>query len=196
MPAFIFNRTEWPSIQRTLYQGLGLMDRAWFPFWIYCTADGRLTDFYAEKTFEAGWHGESVDGSCVETPGQWMMSLDLPAHLLQHVAMTCGFEVHTPEGDLESLELGGSRPGTMHAAGISATILTFNSLDCRGGCGGTGSWFELHSLLWDRASGQVGFLVWYLDASVPGVVASNSVTFPSESGFDQAFPNATWQVDP
>jgi hypothetical protein len=51
------------------------------------TADGKLTEFYGERTDVPGWYGKIVDGTCVSTPDTWTMSVNVPAHHLDRVAM-------------------------------------------------------------------------------------------------------------
>src|SRR4029079_9916750 len=49
-PAFLFSEIPWDFINRTLYAGLGVADGVWYPFWLYCSNDGRLPDFPRHMT--------------------------------------------------------------------------------------------------------------------------------------------------
>ena len=192
MQAFIFNFSEWSEIQRTLYQGLAVKEGVWFPFWLYCTSDGKLDQVWAERTDRPGWTAVAVDGTCAPTSEIVTGAIDLPANTLRNVAMTCGFAA-TSTGRNGDVDLGSSRPGHMTYPGYSATILVFNTLDCRSGCGSR-SFFELHALMWDRARNEVGFQIWYFDPLIAGVRTDNTITLPSVTSLNVGFPDATWQL--
>jgi hypothetical protein len=195
IPAFIYNKSTWSDIDRTVLHGLGVIGDTWFPFWVYCTSDGKLTEFYGERTDAPGWTGKFVDGTCASTPVVWTMSVSIPAHHLDRVAMTCGFDVTTPGGGSDVVELASSRPGEMaFPPGHDATMLVFNTADCRGGCGGTGSWFELHSIMWDPGRNEVGLIIWYLDSLTGGVRTDYSLILPSGQFLSKTFAGATWQL--
>ncbi len=191
--AFIFNVTDWSDIDRMVFSGLAVSDGTWFPFWLYCTDDGKLDRFWAERTDRPGWTGVIVDGTCAATSELATSPIDLPATTLRRVALTCGFDVHTSTGINGQVDLGSSRPGHMTYPGYAATILVFNTNDCRVGCGSR-SFFELHSILWDSARGEVGFQIWYLDQAVPGVVTDNTIVLPTVTSLNVAFPDATWEL--
>jgi hypothetical protein len=50
IPAFLYSAVPWDFIDRTLYAGMGIADGVWYPFWLYCSDDGRLTDFDGEMS--------------------------------------------------------------------------------------------------------------------------------------------------
>jgi hypothetical protein len=54
IPAFIYASSPWPAINRTLFAGLGVADGVWYPFWLYCTYDGVLTQLDGEMTDRQG----------------------------------------------------------------------------------------------------------------------------------------------
>jgi hypothetical protein len=193
MRAFIFNHTDWSDIDRTLFQGLAVKEGAWFPFWLYCTDDGKLDRFWAERTDRPGWTGVVVDGTCAPTSEVATTVLELPAMTLRNVALTCGFDVTTSTGGNSAVDLHGSRPGMMTYPGYEASILVFNTYDCAGACG-TRNWVELHAIMWDPARNQVGFQIWYLDRAVPGVVTDNTIVLPPVTSLNVRFPDATWQL--
>ena len=161
MRAFIFNQTDWTDIDRTLFQGLAVKEGAWFPFWLYCTDDGKLDRFWAERTDWPGWTGVVVDGTCAPTSEASTTVIDLPANILRNVALTCGFEVTTATGINGQVDLPQLASGQIIYPGYSASIFVFNSYDCRTDCGSR-NWFELHSLMWDSSRNVVGFQIRYL----------------------------------
>src|SRR4051812_31433111 len=64
IPAFVFDRTFLPGVQRNLYQGLAVADGSWRPFWFYCTPDGTLWYFYGERSDSSSASAASVSGPC------------------------------------------------------------------------------------------------------------------------------------
>jgi hypothetical protein len=122
------------------------------------------------------------------------MPIEVPAHELRDVALTCGFSV-TETSSFAPLRLVGSQPGVASVYGLTATVLVFSTVDCRTGCGSS-SWFELHSIVREPTTGQVGFAIWYLggQTSGTGVVAANGLSFPSAGWADISYPTATWAL--
>jgi hypothetical protein len=194
MRAFVFNFGDWPDIGRRLFQGLAIKGGVWFPFWLYCAGDGTIDRFWVERTDQRGWKSFTVNGSWEQTSSLSAAVVDIPAMELGKVALTCGFDVTTP-GDLDTrVNLSGSKPGNMAFPGYPSTmIFVFNTADCRTGCGAR-SWFELHSIMWNRERNEVGFQIWYLDPLVPGVLTDNTIVLPRVSSLNVAFPDATWQL--
>jgi hypothetical protein len=194
MPAFVFRFVDWPDIGRRLFQGLAVRDGVWFPFWLYCRDDGTLDGFWAERTDYPVWKGANVNGTWVQSAEISTAVIDLPATTLRKVALTCGFDVSTPAGVAAPLNVVGSHPGTMAFPGYSpTTLLVFNTADCRTGCGSR-SWFELHAIAWNRERDEVSFQILYLEPSVRGVAAANTVVLPDVTSLDTAFPDATWHL--
>jgi hypothetical protein len=191
IPAFIYQRVPYPALQRMVYSGLGIEDGTWYPFWLDCTEDGRLTNFEGEMTDSDLGVLETVEGTCSPTGDFQAFPLDIPAHSLRNVALTCGFSVTAPPGARE-IDLGGSRPGSIAFSGSSATVLPFHTVDCREGCGSPG-WFELHTIVWDPVGQSVGFAIFYLDDT--GVSLSNAFFLPGAVPFDELFPGATWALN-
>ena len=194
MRAFVFHFADWPDIGRRLFEGLAVRDGAWFPFWLYCADDGTLDRFWIERTDQPGWRGIIVNGTCEQSSEVSTAVIDLPAITLRKVALTCGFDVTTPAELDTRVNLHASQPGNMTFPGYDpTTIIVFNTADCRSGCGSR-SWFELHSIMWNRERNEVGFQIWYLDPLVPGAVTDNTIVFPAATSLNVAFPDATWQL--
>lgn len=194
VPAFIYDRVPWPEFGYTLFEGLAVTDGAWIPFWIYCTPDGTLDYVYGERTDRTTPFRKFVNGTCAEVAGAWDMPVDIPAHTLRDVALTCGFTVATPAADAP-LVLEGSKPGVTTIDGQPATALVFSTVDCRRDCG-DGTWFELHALVWQPTTGRVGFAIWYLfgDLAGTGVSAVDIPTLPTLEWLQLPFPHATWTL--
>lgn len=189
--AFIYGREPFQAAQRILYLGLGIEDGTWFPFWLYCADDGRLTEFYGEMTDRDVGVLETVEGTCSPTADFREMPIEIPAHSLRHVALTCGFSAtSTPAAD--RIDLHGSRAGRMDLAGIPSTVLPFHAVDCRTTCGPRG-WYELHAIVWDPVAQTVGFTIFYLD-NYRGVRV-NGFLLPSASPLTSPFPNTVWTLD-
>jgi hypothetical protein len=188
--AFVYATEPYAAVQRTLYAGLGVDGGTWYPFWLYCDDAGHLTTFYGEMTDRDRAVMTNVSGTCARTGELRDLRIDVPAHNLSHVALTCGFSVSAPPG-AKPIDLGSARAGSMDLAGNSATVLPFHAIDCRSGCGSPG-WFELHSIVWDPIRQNVGFTIFYLDES--GVTSANGILLPIATPLAQSFPNATWTL--
>jgi hypothetical protein len=203
MFAFIYAREPWPDIQRTLFAGIGIEDGAWYPFWLYCTSDGKLTNVFWEKTTASGGVYEGAAGTCSDSSGQnFDMQVQVPAHRLSNVALACGFSIRDPTEpiigeSMTALDIEGSQPGVMEYQGDWATILPFNTVDCRSGCGHA-SWVEVHSILWDPVTDLVGLAIFYsyFDGSSAGVTISSSVVLPGVTPLSESFPNAVLRLNP
>jgi hypothetical protein len=137
VPAFIYERRSWPERGTTLYAGLGLDVGVWYPFWLYCAPDGRLTHFYGEMTDTDLGVLYPVTGNC-EMAGDFVeLPLNLPAASLRNIALTCGFSVTTSAAGRQ-IDLAASRPGTFSFDSETATVLPFHIVDCTDGCGSPG----------------------------------------------------------
>ena len=73
----------------------------------------------------------------------------------------------------------------------------FAGVDCSGGCGETGSWYELHSLIWEATTPRLGFGVWYfrLDGPNAPVYVSHGILLPDVVPIADTFPNASWTMN-
>jgi hypothetical protein len=190
-PAFIYAQIPYPALARTLYAGLGIDDGVWLPFWLYCSDDGHLTRFDGEMTDRDLDVLEDVQGTCAVSTELLAVPLDIPTHSLRNVALTCGFSVSTPAGVLPTVDLVGSRPGTLDVSGVALTALPFHTVDCREGCGSPG-WYEVHAVLWNPTAPSVGFGVFYLDQT--GVSLNDGISLPDASPISVALPGSTWTL--
>ena len=187
--AFIYSRLSWPANSIT-YSGLGVENGTWFPFWLICSPDGRLTKLQGEMTDRAVAVFEDVEGTCTDQGVASMAPVSLAANTLWPIALTCGFSVHAPAP--ASIDLEGSRNGSMVFFGTDSIALPFYTDDCRSGCG-TPGWYELHMIVWDQVDQQVGFEIVYLDDM--GVRVVNEIELPDGStGGGGPFPGATWSL--
>jgi hypothetical protein len=198
MRAVVFQSSPWPALDWIVFSGLAMSDDAWFPFWLDCTPDGRLAQISIESTQSGIVTNLPASGTCADPgpAGFWSMNLDLPALTLREVNLTCGFEVQDPAWDVP-LELAGSRAGSTLFEGARATVLVYAVGDCRQACGPGPPWYELHSLIWEPASAQVGFTIWYLEGtrSGTGVFTSNGFLLPAaSSSWTLSFPSASWTL--
>lgn len=191
-PAFIFSKISAPPGQPTLYSGLGIEDGTWFPFWLYCTDDGRLTWIDGEMTDRDLGVTVQVEGTCSTMMGSRTITVEVPAHSLRSIALTCGFDVVSTSGS-PLINLQSSRAGSIDfGQGDSVTVLPFHTVDCRTDCGSPG-WYELHAVVWDSVEQTVGFNVFYLAGS--GVSESDGLVLPTLAQDIETFPNATWTLE-
>ena len=201
IPAFVFERTYLAGVQRNLYHGLAVADGSWRPFWIYCTPDGNLWYFYGESSESSTATRGIVSGPCSETLGAYDLHVQLPAHQVRQVNLTCGFSIEDPNpayfgASFPRLSVTGSKPGAWWRDNELATVLMFTAADCSEGCRETGSWYELHSLVWEATSQRLGFGVWYLRFDNPStpLSVSSGIFLPDLVPFSDVLPDAVWTI--
>ncbi len=187
--AFLYNRIQFPAANSVVYGGLGVENGTWYPFYLYCSADGRLTRVYGEMTDRDVDVDDDVDGTCTDQGVAPMAPVSLAANTLSPVALTCGFSVHGPE---TSIDLEGSQNGSATFLGTDSTALPFHTVDCRTGCG-TPGWYELHTIVWNQVRQAAGFEIIYLDDT--GVSTSNGIELPDGTMTGAGpFSGATWSL--
>jgi len=189
--AFIYERGEFAAANSILYAGLGVESGTWFPFWLFCSGDGRLTKFQGEMTDRNIAVLADLDGTCTDQGVAPMAPVALAANTLSPVALSCGFSVHGPAPN--SIDLEGSQDGSMVFLGSDSIALPFYTDDCRAGCG-TPGWYELHTIVWNQTQQEVGFQVVYLDAT--GVsLGGNGLELPDGTITGSGpFAGATWSL--
>jgi hypothetical protein len=188
--AFLYERTEFPAANSITYYGLGVESGTWFPFWLYCSADGRLTKVYGEMTDRDVAVFADVDGTCTDQGVGAMHPVSLVANTLSPVALSCGFSVHGPRPGY--LDLESSQNGSMSFLDSDSLALVFNTADCRTGCG-TPGWYELHTIVWNQALQEVGFVVVYLNGS--GVqLGGNGIELPDGTSTASGNLTGTWSL--
>ncbi|HVV49278.1 MAG TPA: hypothetical protein VHO06_06455 [Polyangia bacterium] len=159
-PAFIYDREDgFPTSGSVLYSGLGVEDGTWYPFWLYCTSDGRLTDLYGEMSDRDADIFPALEGTCTDQGVGPMNAIAIPAHTLSPIALTCGFTASAPAPD--ATDLMGSSVGSTYFLGDLSSVYPFHTVDCRD-CGSPG-WYEVHSIIWDPAQQVAAFSIFYLD---------------------------------
>jgi hypothetical protein len=187
--AFVYNRTPFPAANSILYGGLGVESGTWYPFYLYCSGDGRLTSVYGEMTDRDVSVFDDVDGTCTDQGVAPMAPVSLAANTLSPVALTCGFSVHGPGS---SIDLEGSQNGSVTFLGTDSIALPFHTADCRTECG-TPGWYELHTIVWNQVRQAVGFEIIYLDDT--GVSTSNGIELPDGTMTAVGpFSGATWSL--
>ncbi len=192
IPAFLFSEIRWDFIDRTLYAGLGIADGVWYPFWLYCSDDGRLTDFDGEMTDRDVAVLTTVEGTCT-LAGNRATPLEIPAHSLRNVALSCGFTVTTTPASTQALELAGSRAGTATFGTGLGIVLPFHTVDCRVSCGDPG-WYELHAVVWDPVTQAAAFAIYYFQDEILGVQVGNGFELPVAAPYNDAYANAQWTL--
>jgi hypothetical protein len=190
--AFIYEAIPgFPDANSISYSGLGVESGAWFPFFLFCSRDGRLTKIQGEMTDRSVAVLDDLDGTCTDQGVGPMRTVSLAANTLSPIALSCGFSVHGPAPN--AIDLEGSQDGSMLFFGTDSIALPFYTDDCRSGCGAPGV-YEVHTIVWNQAQQEVGFQILYLDAT--GVyTAGNGIELPDgNSTPSQRFPGATWSL--
>src|SRR5262245_45519568 len=189
--AFVFAQGTVRAANSIVYTGLGVENGTWYPFFLYCSADGRLTKVYGERTDRDVSVFDDVVGTCTDQDVAPMSPVSLAANTLTPVALTCGLSVHAPAPN--SVDLEGSQNGSMVSFGGDSIALPFHTVDCRGACG-TPGWYEVHTIVWNQVQQQVGFVVLYLLAD-GSVRWANQIELPAGStGETSLIPEATWSL--
>jgi hypothetical protein len=187
--AFLYSRTLFPAANSIVYTGLGVETGTWYPFFLYCSADGRLTRVYGEMTDRDVAVFDDVDGTCTDQGVAFMSPVSLAANTLSPVALTCGFSVHGPGS---SIDLEGSQNGSVTFLGSDSIALPFHTVDCRTDCG-TPGWYELHTIVWNRVRQEVGFEIIYLNDT--GVTTGDGIELPDGTMTAVGpFSGATWSL--
>lgn len=184
-PVFIYDREGgFPNADSVTYSGLGVDDGAWFPFWLYCTSDGRLTAIFGEMSDRDIDVSEFVEGTCTDQGVSAMKTVSLPAHTLSPIALTCGFTASAPAPG--TLDLISSSVGSTYLLGDLSSIYPFHTVDCRNGCGSPG-WYEIHSIIWNPTQQVAAFGIFYLDET--GVsLGANGIALPSGQSVGDGMP--------
>ena len=192
IPAFLYSAVPWDFIDRTLYAGMGIADGVWYPFWLYCSDDGRLTDFDGEMSDRDVAVLTTVEGTCTLAGGR-ATPLEIPAHSLRNVALTCGFTVTTTPASTHALELAGSRAGTATFGSGLGIVLPFHTVDCRVSCGDPG-WYELHAVVADPVTQTAAFAIYYFEDDILGVQVGNGFRLPLATPYNDWYADAQWAL--
>ena len=158
--------------------------------WLYCHGGSLYHVFY--EGADGVLHGDvDARGQCAidttATPGTTSfraLELDFPA-------LDRGFQIDGPE-----LSFDGVNPGTVTFEGSAVVLLPFARVDC-GDCRSDGNdgWQEMHSLLWNAATQDLGIGIFYFFVQGQVILASPVypaavvVPTPDGSSFD-----ATWRT--
>jgi hypothetical protein len=154
MSALVYRDIPWDGYSLVLYQALAVEANSWTVLWFYCTASS-LTYIYWESTTSSKLNREPVKGSCTTT-ATTHANVSWPAGSMQAPWLISGFSVHGV-----NIDIGGNSPGHAVLDGRTWSVYPYVVVDCSKGCGAPG-WYELHSLLWDSASGESAYGIVYL----------------------------------
>src|SRR6516164_241297 len=111
VPALLYTRDPNPENGYTLIGGLAATDGAWMIFWLYCAPDGTLGGFAGERTDRSEMLLQNMTGTCDISSVNWNLPVQIPAHSLRNIPMTCGFTVSEAPAD-GVLDLQSGQPGT------------------------------------------------------------------------------------
>jgi hypothetical protein len=154
LPAVAYQRTT--AANYDVYQGMTIGSDRWYFWWLYC-ASGAMSAVWIESTRGELLTMRGALGQCNLIEAPTTTAVDFPASVVDTTYLRCGAEVDGPE-----LSIHGGM-GRYTFLGDSFTVLVIGTVDCSY-CGGSG-WYELHSLLWSPATGELGFAVIYLDGT-------------------------------
>jgi len=154
MSVLVYKDIPWNSYSLVLYQALAVEAHSWTVLWFYCTGSS-LNYIYWESTTSSRINREFIKGTCTTT-STTHTAVSWPAGSMQAPAVVAGFSVHGAH-----IEIATASPGHADLDGKSWSVYSYTSVDCSKGCGSPG-WYELHSLLWARATGETAYGIVYL----------------------------------
>jgi len=154
MSALVYKDIPWNSYSLVLYQALAIEARSWTVLWFYCTGSS-LTYIYWESPTSSRINREPMKGTCTTT-STTHTAVSWPAGSMQAPAVVAGFSVRGAH-----IEIGSAAPGHADLDGKTWSLYSYALVDCSKGCGAPG-WYELHSLLWDSATGKTAYGIVYL----------------------------------
>jgi len=154
MSALVYKDIPWNSYSLVLYQALAVEARSWTVLWFYCTGSS-LTYIYWESPTSSRINREPMKGTCTTT-STTHTAVSWPAGSMQAPAVVAGFSVRGAH-----IEIGSAAPGHADLDGKTWSLYSYALVDCSKGCGAPG-WYELHSLLWDSATGETAYGIVYL----------------------------------
>ncbi len=154
MSALVYRDIPWNSYSLVLYQALAVEAHSWTVLWFYCTG-ASLTYIYWESSTSSRINREPMRGTCTTT-GTTHANVSWPAGSMPAPAVVAGFNVHGLH-----IDISGAAPGHADLAGKTWWLYPYAFVDCSKTCGAPG-WYELHSLLWDSATGESAYGIVYL----------------------------------
>jgi hypothetical protein len=154
LSALVYKDIPWSSYSLVLYQALAVEAHSWTVLWFYCTGSS-LTYIYWESTTSSRVNKEPMKGTCATT-GTTQTAVSWPAGSMQAPAVVAGFSVHGAH-----IDIGNASPGHADFDGKTWSLYSYALVDCSKICGSPG-WYELHSLLWDSATGETAYGIVYL----------------------------------
>ncbi|MAQ15684.1 MAG: hypothetical protein CMN30_12930 [Sandaracinus sp.] len=150
----VYERTDWPEANQTLFQALMPRDQGWVVLWFYCQ-EGALTGVYSESTDGDLLVWNPGTGTCVDTDGETTTPVELDEVRLPDPLLYEGTIITGP-----NVELGGATPGWVELGAQRFVVHPFEHVDCSE-CA-MGGWNELHAMLVDEATGRACFGIFYL----------------------------------
>ena len=189
LPAVVYERVPWPAIGANLYQALAVSDDQWWVLWFYCKG-GALVGTYFETTYGGGaQQAAGLGGTCTELPNTQHAHVQLPASTVALPALVGGYHVDGPD-----LSIACDGTGRLNLDGRALSVYTFSAVDCSACASENGiGWRELHTILWDPATGRACFGIFYLQS--PGTVKLQyALSLPDLTDLGAAMFNADWKL--
>lgn len=146
-----------------LHQIYALSDDGFFVVWTYCSG-GEIHAAYVLDSRDGTGRFDGAKGTCDDGLRTSATAVRFPGAELPWPRVHTGFEVRG-----KSLQLHARAPGAVLYGGAVRAAIPFAVIDCSR-CDATGGWYELHSLLWEPASGSVTLGIFYLEARNPSQV--------------------------
>ncbi len=181
--------TDWPQRGDSLNTVVAASDAELGLAWLYCHGTS-LYHVYYEGTDGSLFDDVDATGSCALDPAAVTATAELAPLELDFPLIDHGFQIAGPEVTFDAVN-----PGEITVAGVTRTLLPFAAVDCSScSSGDTHGWQELHALLWNSSSRDLGIGIFYFFAPGQVVLASPTIELPSWSAEDGAVFDATWRA--
>lgn len=152
--ALVYKGIPWNSYSLVLYQALAVEAHSWTVFWFYCKGRA-LTYVYWESTTSSKVNNETMTGSCTSV-STLHTAVSWPAGSMAAPAVVKGFSVHGTD-----IEISSAAAGHVVLDNKTWLLYPYAIVDCSKTCG-TPGWYELHSILWDGATAETTYGIFYL----------------------------------
>ena len=183
------HETDWPQRGDSLNAILAASDAELGLGWLYCHGTS-LYHVYYEGSDGSLFDDVDASGTCALDAATVPATVDLAPLELDFPAIDHGFQIDGPDVTFDAVN-----PGVLTVDGVTRTLLPFAAVDCSGcASGNTHGWQELHALLWNAPTSELGIGIFYFFDAGQVVLATPTIELPSWSEGDGAVFDATWRT--
>ena len=183
----VYQKTAWQDFDRILYHAIGVAADELYVLWFYCGKDDTFREVWRGGTHGLPLEWEAASGSCSSVDEAHSIEVRFPA-----VDWAIPETVDTFEVSGDRIAIGSQAEDRVRFGGVDYRAFPFQEVDCTSDCGRQ-SWWELHTLLWDRSEPELLFGIFYLYPNGDPIQLSYLVELPGlVEPSQEIFRNATW----